>query len=80
MVLSNLFPGGILQLLDGLKNGYWHARGPEYLNSRTSIMIEWFRLPGDAIFILFGAVPLVTASWKTYRFVRKTTIKGAWEG
>jgi nitric oxide reductase subunit B len=73
MVLSNLFPGGILQLLDVLKNGYWHARGPEYLNSRTSIMVEWFRLPGDAIFILFGAVPLFIASWKTYRFVRKSS-------
>jgi nitric oxide reductase subunit B len=39
MVLSNLFPGGILQLLDVLKNGYCHARGPKYLNSRTSIML-----------------------------------------
>ena len=71
MVVTNLFPGGILQLLDVLKNGYWHARGPEYLNSRISIMIEWLRLPGDAVFILLGVVPLVIASWKSYRWVRK---------
>ncbi len=71
MVILNLFPGGVLQFLDVLKNGYWHARGPEYLNGRLSLMIEWLRLPADGIFILFGVVPLFVASCKTYRFVRK---------
>jgi nitric oxide reductase subunit B len=70
MVLTNLFPGGVLQLLDVLKNGYWHARGPDYLNSPISVAIEWFRLPADAIFILFGVVPLLIANIKTYRFAR----------
>jgi nitric oxide reductase subunit B len=27
MVLGNLFPGGVLQFVDVLRNGYWHARG-----------------------------------------------------
>jgi nitric oxide reductase subunit B len=74
MVILNLFPGGLLQLLDVLKNGYWHARGPEYLNSRSSLMIEWLRLPADGIFILLGVIPLVIASWKAYHFVRKMPI------
>lgn len=26
MIVSNLFPGGVLQLYDVLQNGYWHAR------------------------------------------------------
>ena len=71
MILLNLFPGGVLQLLDVLKNGYWHARGPEYLNDRITLMIEWARLPADGIFILFGVIPLLIANWKTYQFVRR---------
>jgi nitric oxide reductase subunit B len=76
MVITNLFPGGVLQFLDVLKNGYWHARGPEYLNSKISVMIEWLRLPGDVIFILFGVIPLLIAIWKAYQFARKIPVTG----
>ncbi len=72
MVVLNLFPGGVLQFFDVLKNGYWHARGPEFLNARTTTLIEWMRLPADAVFILFGVIPLLIAAGWTYRFVRKS--------
>ena len=71
MVVFNLFPAGVLQFLDVLKNGYWHARGPEFFNDRTSILIEWIRLPADAVFILLGVLPLLIASGRAYRFVRR---------
>jgi nitric oxide reductase subunit B len=71
MVVLNLFPGGVLQFFDVLKNGYWHARGPEFLNARVTILIEWMRLPADGVFILFGVVPLVISGGLTYRFVRR---------
>lgn len=71
MVVLNLFPGGLLQFFDVLKNGYWHARGPEFLNDRMTILIEWMRLPADAVFILLGVVPLLISAGLTYRFVRK---------
>ena len=29
-------------------------------------MLEWFRMPADFIFILFGVVPLLVAACKTY--------------
>ena len=35
-----------------------------------SRLIEWLRLPGDLVFIIFGAVPLVIASIKGYLGVR----------
>jgi nitric oxide reductase subunit B len=73
MVILNLFPGGVLQLLDVLKNGYWHARSPEFLDQRITLLIEWLRLPADAIFILMGVVPLVIAAGFAYRYVRKPT-------
>ncbi len=71
MVVMNLFPAGVLQLLDVLKNGYWHARGPEYLNSKTASTLEWLRLPADAVFILLGVVPLLIANIKAYGFARR---------
>ncbi len=30
MVALNLFPTGVLQFLDSIRNGYWHARGTEF--------------------------------------------------
>lgn len=70
MVAMNLFPGGVLQVWDVMQNGYWHARSLAYIGSERSILIEWLRLPGDLVFILFGAVPLVIASIKGYAGVR----------
>jgi len=66
MLVCSLFPGGILQLWDVLEHGYWHARSVEYIGSERSHLIEWLRMPGDLVFIIFGAVPLVIAASKTY--------------
>jgi len=69
MVICNLFPGGVLQLLDVLKNGYWHARSPEFLNWRVMNLIEWIRMPADLIFIVLGVIPLLVAVGWTYLFL-----------
>ena len=66
MILSNLFPGGVLQLRDVLQNGYWHARSAAFGHSTLMQALEWARLPGDLIFIAVGVVPLVIAALKTY--------------
>jgi Nitric oxide reductase large subunit len=70
MVFMSLLPGGILQVWDVVQNGYWHARALEQIGSPTSLVFEWLRLPGDLVFIVFGAVPLVIASIKGYLGVR----------
>lgn len=74
MVGLSLFPGGVRQFLDVLKNGYWHARGPGYLDDATTILIEWLRLPADAIFILLGVCPLLIAAARAYLYVRRTRV------
>jgi nitric oxide reductase subunit B len=71
MVVTNLFPGGVLQLWDVLNNGYWHARSPEFLNQAVMRTIEWLRLPGDVVFIGFGVAPLVVAAGRTYKYLRR---------
>lgn len=70
MVCLSLLPGGVLQLWDVLQNSYWHARSADYLGSDRSRMIEWLRMPGDMVFIVFGAVPLAIAAVKGYLGVR----------
>ena len=59
MVVVNLFPIGALQLQDALENGYWHARRPEFFARPAVRLLEWLRLPGDALFIVGGIAPLV---------------------
>lgn len=74
MVVTNLFPGGVLQLLDVLNNGYWHARSPEFLSQRMMRIIEWLRLPGDGVFIALGVVPALMAAVVTYRCMRSSSV------
>ena len=67
MVAMNLFPGGVLQVWDATLHGYWHARSLAYTSSDTARLIEWLRLPGDLVFIIFGSTPLTIAAIKGYR-------------
>jgi nitric oxide reductase subunit B len=76
MVGLNLFPGGVLQVLDVTQSGYWHARSLEYADSARSHFIEWMRMPGDLVFILFGAFPLVVATTRTWLGLRAKNSEG----
>lgn len=73
MVLLSLFPGGVLQFLDVLNNGYWHARNPAFLSQPIPHLIEWLRMPADLIFIVFGALPLAVAVCRSYLTNRRET-------
>ncbi|MEO6976129.1 MAG: cbb3-type cytochrome c oxidase subunit I [Gallionella sp.] len=70
MIVMSLFPSGVLQLWDVVQHGYWHARSLDYVGSERSHLIEWLRMPGDLVLIIFGAVPLVIAAIKGYLGVR----------
>ena len=72
MIVSNLFPGGVLQLWDVLEHGYWHVRGPEFLSERIMRIIEWCRLPGDVVFVGLGVLPLLLAAGRTYASIRES--------
>jgi nitric oxide reductase subunit B len=71
MLMVSLFPSGVLQVWDVVQHGYWHARSLDYIGSERSRLIEWLRLPGDLVFILFGAMPLVIASIKGWLGVHR---------
>lgn len=74
MVVTSLFPWGVLQLLDVLRHGYWHARSREFLDAPLVRTFEWLRMPGDLVFISCRVVPLLIATARTY--VRTWTDSG----
>jgi nitric oxide reductase subunit B len=76
MVVLNLFPSGVLQLLDATRHGYWHARSPEFSNQALIIALEWARMPADLVFIFFGVVPLVIITLLTYRHAQAEAAAG----
>jgi nitric oxide reductase subunit B len=59
MISVNLVPIGIIQLYDSYQNGYWHARRIEFFQQPIVRVFEWLRLPGDALFIVGGILPVV---------------------
>lgn len=69
MVVTNLVPGGVAQLMDVLANGSWHARSPEVLASPFMRTIEWLQMPGGLVFIGAGAAPLAIAGLRAFPFV-----------
>jgi nitric oxide reductase subunit B len=74
MVLITLFPGGLLQMVDVLNNGYWHARGPAFLGGSLIKFVEWIRIVPDLIFGIVGVVPMVIAALLTYRILRRKPV------
>jgi nitric oxide reductase subunit B len=69
MCFATLLPLGIMQLYKSVSDGYFEARQLDFLTDRTSELIEWMRLPGDVVFIIFGAIPVL---WMTFLGVRYT--------
>ena len=68
MAFVNLFPLGIVQLYYAVDTGYWYARSLDFLNLPWVNVLEWARLPGDALFIVGGALPLVWLCWQALRY------------
>ncbi|RPI31559.1 MAG: nitric-oxide reductase large subunit [Actinomycetota bacterium] len=59
MAFASLFPLGVLQLHRSVTVGYWDARTLAYLGETANVVLEWVRLPGDILFIVGGALPLL---------------------
>ena len=65
MMALDLFPAGILQLIDSLQHGYWHARRLTFTMTGLFHTLEWLRMFADMIFLVFGVVPIVLATLRT---------------
>jgi len=58
MVVLDLFPVGVAQLLDVLENGLWHARSQVFVQAPLFQALTWARVVGGALFVLGGVLPL----------------------
>ncbi len=65
MVLTDLFPGGVLQLWDSLGHGYWHARRLTFLMTGTFHTLERVRIFADGVFLTLGVVPILAAALRS---------------
>jgi len=59
MVFATLFPLGILPLYHSISVSYYDARTLNYIGSRANSILEWMRMPGDIVFIVGGALPIL---------------------
>ncbi len=70
MVFVALLPLGLLQLYESVNHGYYEARELSFLTNPTNRFLEWLRLPGDFVFIVFGVLPLLWLCWLGVRYRR----------
>ncbi len=59
MIVLNIFPAGIIQMIASYEHGFWYARSPEFTHSPLFQMFTWLRVAGDLTFVLAGVLPLV---------------------
>lgn len=69
MCFASLFPLGVLQLYHSVAYGYFDARSLNYIHSGTLPVLEWLRLPGDVLFTVGGAVPIIVLCWRGLRCI-----------
>lgn len=59
MVLLDLFPAGIWQLLTVAEKGLWFARSSVFIDGEPFQTLTWLRIIGGSIFTLGGVCPMV---------------------
>ncbi len=59
MLVLNIFPAGIIQMLASFTQGFWFARSYEFIHSSLFQVFTWLRVAGDLTFIVAGVLPLV---------------------
>ncbi len=60
MVILDLFPAGIIQLMAVIEKGLWYGRSHEFVTSGTFETLTWLRGIGSVVFFFGGVIPLIT--------------------
>ncbi|MCC7413929.1 MAG: cbb3-type cytochrome c oxidase subunit I [Gammaproteobacteria bacterium] len=76
MVLLDLFPAGVHQLLTVLEHGLAHARAETYVQGVAFQTLTWARIGGGALFVLGGVLPLAWLFLTRLRDLRAPALNG----
>jgi nitric oxide reductase subunit B len=59
MLVLNIFPAGVIQMIVSFTHGFWYARSYEFIHSASFQFFTWLRVLGDLTFVVGGVLPLV---------------------
>lgn len=59
MLVLNIFPAGVIQMVASYQHGFWYARSFEFIHSQLFQVFTWLRVLGDLTFVIGGVLPLV---------------------
>ena len=59
MLVLNIFPAGVIQMVASYQHGFWYARSYEFIHSQLFQVFTWLRVLGDLTFVIGGVLPLV---------------------
>lgn len=74
MFLLTLLPVGLLQVLDNVKYGFWHARSDAFWHQDLVQTLGWIRLLPDTL-VVIGAVSLVLFMLKAMMHLKPVEIQ-----
>ena len=74
MFVGTLLPVGILQSLDNLNNGFWHARSNAFWERDIIQFLGNTRILPDSL-IIIGAIALLIFMIKAMRYLKPVTIE-----
>lgn len=77
MLVLNIFPAGIIQMIASYTHGFWYARSYEFVHSQLFQSFTWLRVLGDATFVVGGVLPLVFVVIRGMFHLRKPSVSAA---
>jgi nitric oxide reductase subunit B len=73
MVVLDLFPAGIAQLMTVMEQGMWAGRSQTFVGGNAFQTMTWLRVIGGSMFLLGGVCPLawfMASRWRSLRTAR----------
>lgn len=73
MLVLNIFPAGVIQMIASFDRGFWYARSYEFIHSASFQCFTWLRVFGDLTFVIGGVLPLVFVVLRGALHLRSST-------
>jgi nitric oxide reductase subunit B len=80
MCFATSFPLGLIQLYHSVSVSYFDARALKFIGTQANSLLEWLRLPGDALFIVGGTLPILWLCWRGVAHMKTQTPREVTDG